>query len=328
MKKITLLVALLLFAGLTNAQKRKNIYLFKNNGKPVSLQDSADYIRVIEEPDSGAVYFKLMEYYVNGKPKTIGSVSKFEPALIYEGQFATYDDKGNKQTIFNYEANKPVGKGYYFFSNGKLNKVVDFDGAASNFAGFQGQSRFNQPSKLDYYVDSLGQVLVENGNGHFKITVKAGSENYLQEGEYVGGEKDGLWTEKNASGDFIYKEKYLKGKLLSGESYKDGKTYLYAVTDEFPTYQNGIQAFYAYLSRTVRYPRDAQDQNISGTVLLSFVVEKDGKVADAEVTRGVYPSLDDEALRVMRISPKWIPGKQRGVPMRVKYNVPIKFSLR
>lgn len=328
MKKIALVVAFIGFSALVNAQKKQNVYLFKNNGKQVSLQDSADYIRVIEEADSGEVYFKLREYYTNGKIKTAGSVSKFEPGLIYEGQFATYNDKGDKQTIFNYIANKPVGKGYYFFPNGKINKIVDFDGAKSNSIGFEGQNRFNQPSKLDYYADSLGNVLVKEGNGHFKAVVKIGSDEQMEEGDYVNGEKDGVWTGTNTSRNYSYKEKYLKGKLLSGESIKDGQTFLYAVVDEFPTYKPGITAFYEYLRRVVRYPADAQSRNISGTVLLSFVVEKDGKVSDVVVTRGVYPSIDEEALRVMRSSPKWNPGKQRGVPVRVKYNVPISFSLR
>ncbi|TKC05217.1 energy transducer TonB [Pedobacter frigoris] len=72
---------------------------------------------------------------------------------------------------------------------------------------------------------------------------------------------------------------------------------------------------------------DAQRDSASGKVVLSFFVDADGTVDDVKVERGVYPSLDQEAVRVVQASRGWIPGKQRGVPVRVKYNIPISFNL-
>ena len=82
------------------------------------------------------------------------------------------------------------------------------------------------------------------------------------------------------------------------------------------------------VSKSIKYPVIAQENGIQGRVICAFVVNRDGSVVDAEVLRGVDPSLDKEALRVIGTMPKWTPGKQRGKPVRVKYTVPITFRLQ
>ena len=87
-------------------------------------------------------------------------------------------------------------------------------------------------------------------------------------------------------------------------------------------------ALLQYLAKSIKYPVIAQENGIQGRVSCSFVVNKDGSIVDAEVIRGVDPSLDKEALRVINSMPKWSPGKQRGKPVRVKYTVPVTFRLQ
>jgi TonB family protein len=327
LKKITLLFVLFGAFGLGYAQKKQNVYLLKKSGKEVSSRDSADFVRVIEEPDSGSVLFKLMEFHKNGKIRTMGSVSKFYPRLSYEGQLVNYDENGTKRSVFFYEQNRVVDKGYYFYANGKINRVVDYgvpNPANETLAG----DAEDRPLKIEYFADSLGNVLVNDGTGHYKETTKLNGKEWTIEGDYKAGLKDGSWTQTSTSGDQWYKEKFLNGKLLSGESFKDGQTNIYAVETEQPSFKGGISAFYDYLSRAIRYPFDAQTAGVQGKVFLSFIVEKDGNINDIRLARNLYPSLDDEAIRVLKASPKWIPGKSRGIPERVKYNIPIIFSLR
>jgi protein TonB len=88
-----------------------------------------------------------------------------------------------------------------------------------------------------------------------------------------------------------------------------------------------MQSLYSYLKWAIKYPKDAWKNNIQGKVYLTFTVEKDGSIANVEVKRSLYPSLDNEAMRVIRQAPKWIPGRQNGFPVKVKYNIPISFSL-
>jgi len=99
------------------------------------------------------------------------------------------------------------------------------------------------------------------------------------------------------------------------------------VVEEMPEYPGGVQELRKFIAQTVRYPEAAQKKSIQGKVYVSFVVEKDGSVGAAKVVRGVDPSLDQEALRVVGLLPKWTPGKQKGEAVRVSYTIPISFKL-
>ena len=83
-----------------------------------------------------------------------------------------------------------------------------------------------------------------------------------------------------------------------------------------------------WLSDNMKYPPIAAENGVQGRVIVQFVVEKDGSVTDVHVARSVDPSLDKEAVRVVKIMPKWIPGKQNGSAVRVKYTVPVLFKLQ
>jgi len=85
--------------------------------------------------------------------------------------------------------------------------------------------------------------------------------------------------------------------------------------------------FGAYLSRNIRYPAVDKENNVQGKVFVQFVVEKDGSLTDIKVLRSPDESLGDEAVRVLKASPRWTPGIQNGKPVRVMYTVPISFTL-
>lgn len=102
---------------------------------------------------------------------------------------------------------------------------------------------------------------------------------------------------------------------------------VFTVVEKMPVYPGGQEALMKKIASEVRYPKIAQDNGIQGTVIGSFIVNTDGSVSDAAVVRGVDPSLDQEALRVIRTLNGWTPGEQRGRKVRVKYTVPIQFSL-
>ena len=104
---------------------------------------------------------------------------------------------------------------------------------------------------------------------------------------------------------------------------------VFVVVESMPEFPGGQQALFKYLSENVKYPVIAQENGIQGRVICQFVVNKDGSIVDVEVVRsGGDPSLDKEAVRVIKSMPKWKPGKQRGKPVRVKYTVPVNFKLQ
>ncbi len=103
---------------------------------------------------------------------------------------------------------------------------------------------------------------------------------------------------------------------------------VFDVVEQMPSFPGGEGALMKYLSENIKYPVVAQENGVQGRVVVSFVVEKDGSITDVKVARSVDPSLDREATRVVKSMPHWIPGKQNGSAVRVKYNVPVSFRLQ
>ena len=102
---------------------------------------------------------------------------------------------------------------------------------------------------------------------------------------------------------------------------------VYEVCEQMPTFPGGDAALMKYLAENVKYPALAIKAQEQGRVVVSFTVEKDGAISDVKVARSVTPSLDAEAVRVVKAMPKWTPGKQGGQLVRVRYNVPVSFKL-
>lgn len=102
---------------------------------------------------------------------------------------------------------------------------------------------------------------------------------------------------------------------------------IYIVVENMPMFPGGSDALLDYLSKNVRYPEECLKDSIEGRVIISFVVERDGRITDTEVYKSVNKLFDAEALRVVRAMPKWTPGRHRGVPVRVYYRIPVNFRL-
>lgn len=100
------------------------------------------------------------------------------------------------------------------------------------------------------------------------------------------------------------------------------------VVENMPDYPGGTGKLMEFLAKNLKYPESAEKNKQEGRVIVRFVIEKDGSLTDFAVARSVSPALDAEALRVAKMMPKWIPAKNKGKTVRLRYNIPIKFSLR
>jgi TonB family protein len=156
--------------------------------------------------------------------------------------------------------------------------------------------------------------------------------------------EDGTTTIKAQMKDKNGEKSYLEGKMASTK--KDGMTVnqvdwqkkasnsepqekvIFQVVEEMPQFPGGMGEAMKFLAKNMKYPVAAQQAKIEGRVIVQFVVGKDGSVSDVKVMRGVSPELDAEAIRVVGMMPKWIPGKQRGKAVAVKYTMPIMFRLQ
>ena len=97
--------------------------------------------------------------------------------------------------------------------------------------------------------------------------------------------------------------------------------------DSYPEFPGGMAAWAKFIQKNLRYPYPAQDAGVQGKVFLSFVVEKDGTITDVKIVKGIGYGCDDEAMRVIKKSPKWKPGAQNKQTVRVRYNMPINYML-
>ena len=103
---------------------------------------------------------------------------------------------------------------------------------------------------------------------------------------------------------------------------------IFTIVEDMPSFPGGEGALFKYLQENIKYPPMAKESGISGTVHVTFVINQQGDIADAKVIRGIGGGCDQEALRVVQKMPKWSAGKQRGKPVRVQYNLPVRFVLR
>ena len=113
------------------------------------------------------------------------------------------------------------------------------------------------------------------------------------------------------------------------EEEEEEEQQIFVVVEDMPTFKGGgVAAFRNYVQKNIDYPTIAAENGIEGTVFVKFVVDTDGGISNVEVMRGVDPSLNEEAMRVIRNAPEWEPGKQRGQPVRVQFTIPIVFKLQ
>lgn len=103
---------------------------------------------------------------------------------------------------------------------------------------------------------------------------------------------------------------------------------IYNAVEQMPEFPGGMPAMMEFLQTNIKYPKDAIKQNVGGRVMVMFVVEPDGSLSNVRVARKVFPSLDAEAVRVVKAMPKWKPGKEKGRAVRVNFTMPVVFSIK
>lgn len=172
-------------------------------------------------------------------------------------------------------------------------------------------------------------VAAQDDNSIVQLTLNGekikldGNETALKKIEEILGDGKSLVITQDSLGDFyLTKEVATQAKML------DASEEIFFIVEDMPEFPGGDLALRKYIANSVKYPEIAQKNGIQGKVYVSFVVSKDGTVANAKIARGVDPSLDKEALRVVSNLPIWKPGKQRGQNVNVSYTVPINFVLQ
>ncbi|MCI6550540.1 MAG: TonB family protein [Prevotella sp.] len=201
-------------------------------------------------------------------------------------------------------------------------------------------SALNQPKKKaevkQKKIEVEPEKVVERVKSSIKFTAPVIKKDNEVKPEDEIKTQDQLMENKAAIGSFDVKGnddangEVLKAKevIAQPEPPKQEENKVFDVVEQMPSFPGGNSALMEYLHNNVKYPVVAQENGVQGRVVVSFVVEKDGSITDVRVVRSVDPSLDREASRVVSSMPRWIPGKQNGSAVRVKYNVPVSFRLQ
>lgn len=315
LKSLILLILGLFCIHHSFGQKKEEVYFVKNSGALVDKLEEADYIRVFNEPDSGSTFYNVTEYYKDKTIRFVGKSSK-PNIVVYEGQCRHYYPSGKKMDLANYKAGLRDGDSYEYYKNGKLYLHKTYAAGKELLV-------------LDC-VDSTGNVLLKNGNGTH-IIYNNEFKNIIEQGPIKDGLKNGEWkgeTHYNPSNKLTFTEEYNAGQLVAGKSVDaDGITYNYTQREIQPAFKGGLTAFGKFLGDSMRYPTWAKTNRIEGRVKVAFVVEKDGSLANYKVTETPNEEMSAEAIRILKISPKWEPGVFYGKVIRVSYIIPIAFRL-
>ena len=228
------------------------------------------------------------------------------------------------------------------FSAMAIKKIVDEQAAKVAATEVNELSALNQPKKKAEVKQQKVQIkepekVVERVKSSVKFTAPVIKKDNEVKPEDEIKTQDQLMETKTAIGTFDVKGnddangEVLKAKdvITQPEPPKHvEENKVFDVVEQMPSVPGGPQALLQYLNNNVKYPVVAQENGVQGRVVISFVVEKDGSVTDVQVAKSVDPSLDKEAQRVVKSMPHWIPGKQNGSAVRVKYVVPVSFKLQ
>ena len=103
---------------------------------------------------------------------------------------------------------------------------------------------------------------------------------------------------------------------------------VYDCVEQMPSFPGGTQKLKEFIEENLRYPKELEESCVQGRVIVRFIVERNGKLSNVKVVKSVDPVLDKEALRIVKLMPRWIPGRQNGIPVRVKCYIPIIFRLK
>ncbi len=290
-------------------------YYYDKDGKEVYSTDNIKFKRIIT-PQTDGLFF-IREYYSSDTLKLEGVASKYEPFLSFEGIVKSYWENGNLNEEVNYEKNRKKGIGKTYYANGQLKEV------AEHFYENLPDSSALAKTKLLSYFDSIGVQQVKDGKGY---SIQQGNC-WVEQGKYLNGFKDSIWVGEALESSTSYQETYMNGALVSGISIKNGKNHPYSQIELMPEFEGGITTFYKFVGKTYIYPALALKKGVSGRLILSFVVEKDGRLTDIKILKDMGYGTGEAGARMLRKSPEWNPGRQRGIPVRVQYTLPISLNL-
>lgn len=302
----------LLFSKMVFGQEMSEIKYLDSLGKPANKETFFKYqIFKKENPDQE-------KYTLQTFDKENHLIQSYSYSDAYaqklNGESIIYYKNGNKQSIITYDNGKPIGTFFVWYENGNPKEerfYLDVDWTSARH------------QKMINYWNEKGEKIVTNGNGF----LESKDDYFFEKGLYKDGFKDGKWVGNSTRNTFRYEEIYANGDLVSGVSIEsDGAKNEYSSLEIRPEPKKGLNHFYEYIGKNFSYPNEAYKLNIKGQIIVAFVVDKEGKIIEPKIIKGLGYGLDEEAIRVITNYEKWKPALQKGRRVRCSYTIPLKLN--
>ncbi|MFC4475492.1 energy transducer TonB [Flavobacterium chungangensis] len=265
------------------------------------------YTRLIEEYYSDKKSYIYKDYYKSGKIKFIATTTDRDIIKI-EGQAVSYYENGNKKYTVNYVNSKKSGKEYNWYENGNIKSEVYYPE----------DEKGNVEGKLNNFWNPEKEQIITDGNGYYSYK----SKNSEEAGQIKDGEPEGTWKGSDFRRKSSFIEMYKNGKLVSGIT-TDSLNIKHSYSTKYlqPSPKNGINSFYSYIGKSMHIPFEAR--KVSGKIYMTFIVDEEGNLVEPKVIKGVGYGIDESAIQLIKEAQKWNPGKNRGIPVRALYKLPI-----
>lgn len=273
--------------------------------------DNYKYYRIIKDYYSDKDLYEIKDYYKSGILQMEGT-SKTKDDLTEVGEFIFYYENGNKKAVKNYKKSRLNGKCSEWYENG--NKKLEGE-------CIEDEKTFFGDLKVFQFWNSKNVQTVIDGNGDYEEI----RETFYASGKVKEGFKDGVWEGSDKKIGYTFKENYENQKLISGVSIDSNKvSHDYKVLEKRPEPKNGYEHFYKYIGKKMNIPNNPK--NISGKVILKFIVDKEGKIIEPKIIKSIGYGVDEEAVRVLMAYSDWIAGEQRGRKVRCSFSLPISIQ--
>lgn len=307
-------IIILFFVLFTNC-----IFAQESNDKTIYLdsiwnetsKEDYSYYRIIKDYQLEKKEYSIEDYFKSGKIQ-MQAISLSKDYLNKNGIELIYFENGNKKSNTLYE--NGIQKGFFeeWYENGQ--KCIEGEYI------FNEKNRFSEP-KINNYWNEKNIQKVKDGNGELEEKSK---KDYAI-GKIKNGFKDGNWTGKSKNYKFNYTEFYENGILKTGTSIDSlNVEHHYSEVFKQPKPKNGIQHFYKFIGNNFIIPKNSE--MISGKIVLQFIVNKEGKIEQIEVIKGLNNDLNQEAIRLLKKYPDWEIGEFRGIIVKTHYKIPISIT--
>jgi len=255
----------------------------------------------------------LKSYYCQSN--TIKSIIYFQNG-IPEGKSQHYFKNGFLERVEYLREGRPVGTSTLFYPNGIKRAIFEYD---------NDDSKFDWSYRIVETWDSIGQPTVKNGSGFCNsLETNFG----IEIGFVKDGLKDSTWlTFDKVSKKRILEELFRAGKFIKGKRFDNSTVTEYFFTEVSASPKDGLKAFYQEIMKTIKYPKGARKARITGKVYIQFIVFPDGSLQEVQCIKGIGGGCDEAAIEAVKKSKPWIPGNQKGLPVKQRMTLPIEFKI-